>query len=361
MVDAGSGGALAGLRVLDLTSRKGGYCGRLLSNLGADVVLVEHPGGDPMRREGPFKNGMPHPEGSLSFASYHTGKRGIVLDLEQPPDRDTLRDLARGSDALIEDLPPGSLQRLGLGYQDLRAINSALVMTSITGFGQSGPYRDFKDPHIVVFAMGEQMYVCGDLGRAPLTGPCDIGFQLGSVHAAFGTLVALYNRAGSGRGQHVEVSHQEVSVADPFLRLITRYSVTGQIELRSGARLNANLANTYPCQDGYVHLVVLQTDQWRRLVEWLGNPPELMDPALDIAQNRVAAQDRVHRLVEARARTYKKDALFSELQSYRLSASAIHSPSEFLNDRQTEHRKYVYEVDHSYMGRHPFPGDPYIT
>jgi benzylsuccinate CoA-transferase BbsE subunit len=147
-------GALSGLRVLDLTGRAGGYCGLLLANLGAEVILIEPPGGDPMRREGPFKDDQPDREQSLSFAAYHTNKRGIVLDLEIEEDRNTLRALARTADVLIEDQPAGYLDARGLGYKALQAINPALVLTSITGFGQSGPYRDFRAPNIVAFSMG---------------------------------------------------------------------------------------------------------------------------------------------------------------------------------------------------------------
>jgi len=202
----GTTGALSGLRVLDLTGRMGGYCGLLLANLGAEVILIEPVGGDPMRREGPFKNAPANPEQSLSFAAYQTNKRGVVLNLEDEQGRETLRQLVRYADVLIEDKPAGYLERLGLGFAALKAVNPTLVVTSISGFGQSGPYRDFKAPSIVAFAMGGLMNLCGHPGRAPLMGPCDVAYHLGSVHAAFATLVALYNRRGTGQGEHVDVS-----------------------------------------------------------------------------------------------------------------------------------------------------------
>ncbi|MBI2935573.1 MAG: CoA transferase, partial [Chloroflexi bacterium] len=354
-----SSGALAGLRVLDLTGRMGGYCGKLLANLGADVVLIEPPGGHSMRREGPFKDDVPHPEGSLSFVAYHTNKRGIVLDLEVEKGRQTLRDLARHADVLIEDHPPGYLDRLGLGYKGLQAINPSLVMTSITGFGVSGPNRDFRAPDIVAFAMGGLMALCGHPGRTPLVGPCDVAYHLGSVHAAFGTLIALYNRRGSGRGEHVEISLQDVLVADPFLRLITRFSVAGEIQQRAGHSQTTTVADTYKCKDGYVRIFVNQADHWRRFVEWLGNPADLMDPELENVQKRFPLRPLLDRLIEERTIQYEKNAFCVELQSLRLAASPINSPSAFLEDEQTTHRGYVVEVDHSYLGRHRFPGDPY--
>src|SRR5882724_11391284 len=127
-----STGALSGVRVLDLTGRLGGYCGLLLANLGAEVVLIESPAGDPMRHEGPFKNDIVHPGGSLSFAGYHTNKKGIVLDLQTALGQTTFRALVANADVLIEDRPVGYLDRIGVGYQVLQAINPSLVMTSIT-------------------------------------------------------------------------------------------------------------------------------------------------------------------------------------------------------------------------------------
>ena len=225
----GAAGALSGLRVLDLTGRMGGYCGLLLANLGAEVVLIEPAEGDPMRHEGPFKDGIADPEASLSFAAYHTNKQGITLDLSDDHDCQTLRQLARHADVLIEDKPVGYLEQNGIGYAVLHDLNPALIVTSITGFGLSGPYRDFKAPSIVAFAMGGLMNLCGHPGRAPLMGPCDVADHLASVHAAFATLVALFNRCATGQGEHVDVSLQDVLVADPFLRILTRYSVTGEV------------------------------------------------------------------------------------------------------------------------------------
>ena len=354
-----STGALTGLRVLDLTGRMGGYCGLLLANLGADVILIEPPGGDPMRREGPFKNALAHPEQSLSFAAYHTNKRGIVLDLEAEEDRRTLSNLAREADVMIEDKAPGSLERYGLGYQMMRSVNPALVLTSITGFGQSGPYCDFKAPSIVAFAMGGLMNLCGHPGRAPLMGPCDVAYHLGSVHAAFGTLVCLFNRRLSGLGQHVEVSLQDVLVADPFLRIITRHSVTGEIPERTGHSQSTTVAETYQCRDGYARIFVNQPDHWRRFVEWLGRPPELLDPKLENVQNRFPLRQIIDRLVEARTLNYETKQFFDEFQSLRLAAAPINSPSTFLSDEQTQHRNYLTTVDHADLGRHDFPGDPY--
>jgi crotonobetainyl-CoA:carnitine CoA-transferase CaiB-like acyl-CoA transferase len=354
-----SSGALSGLRVLDLTGRVGGYCGLLLANLGADVILIEPPGGDPMRQQGPFKDDQPNPEGSLSFAAYHTNKSGIVLNLENDDNRESFRQLVRLADVVIEDKPAGYLDRQGLGFRALQALNPGLVMTSITGFGQSGPYRDFKAPNIVAFAMGGLMNLCGHPGRAPLVGPCEIAYHLGSVHAAFGTLIALFNRRGSGRGEHVDVSLQDVFAADPFLRIITRYSVTGEIPERTGHSQSTTVAETYQCRDGYVRIFVNQADHWKRFLDWLGRPPELLDPKYENVQNRFPLRQAIDRFMEARTLNYDCKKFFEEFQSLRLAAAPINPPSAVLADEQTRHRNYVTEVQHTYLGQHRFPGDPY--
>jgi crotonobetainyl-CoA:carnitine CoA-transferase CaiB-like acyl-CoA transferase len=352
-------GALSGLRVLDYTGRMGGYCGQLLANLGAEVILIEPPGGDPMRREGPFKDGASDPEQSLSFAAYHTNKCGITLDLDVVEDQQKFRDLVRVADGLIEDAPPGYLAQRGLDYDQLKIVNPALVMTSLSGFGSFGPYRDFKAPNIVAFAMGGLMNLCGHPGRAPLMGPCDVAFRLGSIHAAFGTLVALFNRRGTGRGDHVDVSLQDVLAADPFLRIITRYSVTGEVPERTGHSQSTTVAETYQCRDGYARIFVNQPDHWQRFVEWLGRPAELLDPKYETVQNRFPLRQTIDRLVEARTLNYEAKKFFEEFQSLRLAAAPINAPSAFLADEQTQHRRYLAEVDHGALGRHRFPGDPY--
>jgi crotonobetainyl-CoA:carnitine CoA-transferase CaiB-like acyl-CoA transferase len=260
---------------------------------------------------------------------------------------------------MIEDREFGYLENLGLDFDSLRIINPALVLTSITGFGLSGPYREFKAPNIVAFAMGGLMNLCGHSGRAPLVGPSDIGYHLASVHAAFGTLVALYNRRATGRGDHVEISLQDVLVADPFLRIITRYSVTGEILERAGHSQATTVAETYKCSDGYARIFCNQPDHWRRLVEWLGSPPELLDPKLENVQSRFPLRPVLDRMIEARTVSYDTKSFFEEFQSKRLAASPINPPSAFLRDDQTTHRGFIAEVDHSYFGRHGFPGDPY--
>ncbi|MFA4837199.1 MAG: CoA transferase, partial [Dehalococcoidia bacterium] len=154
--------ALSSYRVLDLTDEKGYLCGRILGDLGADVIKIEPPQGDPGRNIGPFYKDMSDPEKSLLWFSYNYNKRGITLDLTKGAGKEILKKLVKNADFLIESFPPGYLDGLGLGYEDLCEINERLVFTSITPFGQSGPYRDYKGPDLIGMALGGYLYLTGD-------------------------------------------------------------------------------------------------------------------------------------------------------------------------------------------------------
>jgi crotonobetainyl-CoA:carnitine CoA-transferase CaiB-like acyl-CoA transferase len=147
--------ALEGLRILDLTSEKGSFCGKLLADMGADVIKVEPPGGDPARRLGPFLNDAPNAEASLSFWYNNTSKRGITLNLEHGEGQKVFRELARSADVVVEAFPPGYLKKLSLDYEVLKDLNPRLIMTSITNFGQTGPYKDYASCDLVALALGE--------------------------------------------------------------------------------------------------------------------------------------------------------------------------------------------------------------
>jgi len=204
--------ALADYRVLDLTTDTCAYCGKILADLGADVIRIEPPGGDPSRNTGPFYKEAPDPEKNLNWWAYNTSKRGVTLNLETAEGKDLLRRLANTADALIESFPPGYMDSLGLGYAALSEANPGIIVTSISAFGQTGPYRDWKGPDIVGWALGGQAFTTGDEDRAP----CRISFPQAYLHAAnhaaSATLAALYHREITGEGQYIDVSMQEAVV-----------------------------------------------------------------------------------------------------------------------------------------------------
>jgi crotonobetainyl-CoA:carnitine CoA-transferase CaiB-like acyl-CoA transferase len=196
-------------RVLDLTDEKGFFCGRVLADLGADVIKIEKPGGDPARSIGPFYHDIVDPEKSLYWFAFNANKRSITLDIETTDGREIFKKLVRTADVVIESFSPGYLENLGLGYPVLNEINPKVIMTSVTGFGQEGPYRDFKAPDIVVRALGGMIYTVGEPDRPPLTTSYHHSYLIGAVHGAIGTMVALYQRSFTGRGQQVDAPTQQ--------------------------------------------------------------------------------------------------------------------------------------------------------
>ena len=205
--------ALEGYCALDLTSDKGFLCGRILGDLGCDVIKVEQPGGDPSRRIGPFYRDIPDPEKSLYWFAYNANKRGITLNIESKDGQEIFKRLVKKAHFVIESFSPGYMDDLCLGYSSLSQINPAIILTSITPFGQNGPYKDYKTSDIVGMAMSGLMYLCGDPDRPPVR----ISFPQAYLHAAadavVGTLMAHYYRETSGEGQWVDVSMQQAAYA----------------------------------------------------------------------------------------------------------------------------------------------------
>src|SRR5918995_4314761 len=185
---------LAGHRVLDLGGPLSLHCTKLLADMGADVVKVEAPSGDESRRVPPFKDDSPHPEKSLYFLHFNTNKRGITLDIEKADGRAILLELTNKADVVIETFRPSHAKELRLTYQDLSASNLGLTVASITPFGQSGPWRDYKADDIAGLALGNLLYLAGEPGEPPLQPPGEIAYGMASTYGAFGIATALYHR-----------------------------------------------------------------------------------------------------------------------------------------------------------------------
>ncbi|MEE8471025.1 MAG: CoA transferase [Dehalococcoidia bacterium] len=267
--------SLDGYRILDLADEKGVYCGKVLADLGADVIKIEPPGGDPSRSIGPFYKDIPDPEKSLFWWAYNTSKRGITLDIETADGRDIFRRLVKTADVVVESFPPAHMDRLGLGYSALCEVNPGIVVTSITPFGQTGPYKDWKAPDLVGCALSGQSFVTGDDDRPP----CRIGFPMAYLHAgnqaASGTLAALYFREVSGEGQHVDVSMQE-AVMWTLMNVIQFWDLMKFNMFRGGATRMMGTPRcrvAFPCKDGHVAFLIgggqLASISMPALVGWM--------------------------------------------------------------------------------------------
>ncbi|MFQ5826801.1 MAG: CaiB/BaiF CoA transferase family protein, partial [Dehalococcoidia bacterium] len=243
-------------RALDLTDEKGYLCGRVLGDLGVDVIKVENPQGDPGRHIGPFFQDIPDPEKSLFWQAYNLNKRGITLDIEKAEGCSLFKRLVERTDFVIESFPPGYMDNLGLGYSVLSQINPRIIMTSITPFGQTGPYKDLQAPDIVVGAMGGVLYTMGDPDRPPVNMSFPQAYSHGALEAAIGTLLAHHYREASGEGQHVDVSVQASLIAllsIPF----SHWEMRRRIIRRSGGYARARsdedvkVQVIQPAKDGY--------------------------------------------------------------------------------------------------------------
>ena len=247
-------GMLSPYRALDLADEKGLMCGKILGDMGADVVKVERPSGDAARNIGPFFHDEPRPENSLFWLGLNTSKRGITLDIEKADGLEILRRLVKTADFVIESFQPGYMDRLGIGYSDLQKTNPGVIFVSITPFGQSGPYRDYKTSDIVAWAVGGEMAPWGEPDRPPfqISHHSQAYFHAGA-DAAMGTLAALLYRGNTGEGQHVEVSIQE-SVAQCSDNVIPAWDLWQELRKRGEDARGGNHRATriWPCKDGYV-------------------------------------------------------------------------------------------------------------
>ena len=267
---------LGGYRVLDLCDERGALCGKIFGDMGADVIKVERPGGDPSRNIGPFYGNTPHSEKSLFWFSFNNNKRGITLDIETPEGKSVFCDLVKKADVVLESFDLGYLEKIGLGYEALKAINPRIVLTSITPFGQTGPYSEYKGTDMVVWALGGLMNFCGDADRPPLQVSLPQSYIAASTYAAEGTMVALYERGNSGLGQHVDVSAQAtitwfVSELIPFWTFQRQdMKRAGQCITRTGG---LKVPTIIPCKDGCIGYLIQAgqpgAERNKRMAEWL--------------------------------------------------------------------------------------------
>ncbi|WP_433444219.1 CaiB/BaiF CoA transferase family protein [Nonomuraea sp. CA-141351] len=325
---AAGGLPLAGLRVIDLADGKAEMCGRFLADLGADVIRVEPPRGAATRRREPLHDGV-----SLYFATHNAGKRGVTLDLHDPADRDRLLGLAAGADFLIETERPGTLDGLGLGADALLARNPALVVISITDFGQSGPYRDWIGSDWTHLALGGVLSRSGIPGRGPVVPPGSLAYESAAVQAAWAGLLAYVNRLETGRGDHVDCSVYEMTAQalDPGFGI--GGSATGGVpatKLPRGRPDAGNLYPIFPCVDGYVRICVLAKRQWRGMFGWLGEPEEFADPKYDTLAGRYGATERLHALIGDLFKDRTRDELVAQGQERGVPIAALLEPGEVL-------------------------------
>ena len=352
MENANRSGPLSGYRVLDLAGPLGLHCTKLLADMGADVIKIEPPFGDESRRLPPFKDDIPHPEKSLYFLHFNTNKRGITLDIEKPDGRGIFLELAGKADVVIETAKPGRMDELGIGYEMLRGQNRGLVYASLTPFGQSGPWRDYKANDMVGIALGNLLYLAGEPGEPPLQPPGEIAYGMASTYGAFGIAVALYHRLDSGKGQYIDVSMHECAghIAGYF---IPNYGYTGVKPARASRKgEETDLYDPYATKNGYARIFIIPVEQWRRLVDWMGRPASISGPEFEKMSYRRQHPDIVTKAIAEFCAKHTKEELYDEGQKRRIAVTPINSAGEFIEMEQTKSRQLFVDMEHPAIGRY---------
>jgi len=317
---------LEGLRVIDLADEKGELCGRLLADFGADVIRVEPPEGARSRRLPPFHEGR-----SLYFAYRNANKRGLALDLTLPGDRERLQALLADTDVLIESGAPGELASLGLDPAELCRRHPQLIVTSISDFGQTGPYRDWVATDAVIEAVGGMMTKAGLPTLPPLIPPCPIAYDVAGCVAALATLIACWQRRSTGYGQHIDFSAVE-ALAQTTDWGFSNASLTVMKDLAYGETRQGSgpVYTIYRCKGGYVRLVVLSPRQWRAMWEWLGKPEAFADPHWESFISRLQNADVLNQLYTEHFATMTMEEVSTEAQRRGIVCTPVLRPDEVL-------------------------------
>jgi benzylsuccinate CoA-transferase BbsE subunit len=369
-------GPLAGLRVLELANETGQFCGKLLGDLGADVVKIEPPGGEPCRRIGPFLDDVPHPERSLSFWYYNTSKRAITLNLETADGRALFRRLAVGADVLLETFRPGYLAALGLDHAALQPQNAALVTCSLTPFGQTGPWRDYLSSDLLHLAAGGEMASSGyDEADAPEAPPIAPGggnaWHTGCHYAYMAVMAALVHRTVSGQGQYIDVSiHDACSLTTEAQ--IANYIYRGEVLRRQTGRHHAAAPTPrtqFRAGDGnYVCALVggrLNPKYVGELADLLGaygmagdlKDPKYRDPAVIAANTAHIIDDLVANFIASRP----AEEIYHAAQERGFTWGAVRAPEQLVDDPHLHDRGFWKQVAHPELGREfTYPGEAAI-
>ncbi len=352
---------LSDIKVLELAhSLSGAFCAKLLADQGANTVKVEPPGwGDPARREPPFINGIPDPDSSTIFLAFNTNKRGITLDIEQPQGRKLLLRLVADADVLIESYPPGHLESLDLGYQVLRETNAKLVVSSITYFGQTGPYRDYQGGDLVIQALGGFLNaVTGSADRPPMGTTLEQMEITAARNGAIAIMAALLQRQQSGEGQQIDLSTMEAAVSTPS-GLIQPYSFTGRSPKRGGSDGNVMDGMHLPTKDGEVTLTTAGTggrpmEAWSEFLD----EPGLLDPKFATRPSRLENWEELHILVAPKLALWNNLDLMHETMARGLVIGLVQNPQQVVDSPHLAERGYFVEIDHPEAGslKYPSPG-----
>jgi crotonobetainyl-CoA:carnitine CoA-transferase CaiB-like acyl-CoA transferase len=346
---------LSDVRVLDLSAEVAGpFCTKLLAGLGAEVIKVESPGcGDVARRTGPFPGAEPHPEQSALFLYLNTGKKSVTLDIASQTGAAMLRRLAQECDILVESFRPGYLNSWGLSYDALEGLNPGLIYTSVTPFGQSGPYRDYRGSELIAQATGGLMQTIGLPDREPLKIGGHAALYTTGISAFSATMIALYARDVLGHGQHVDVAAMEtMAVAQIHSSIHQQFG-------RTPSRRESPLVRA---RDGWVSPGLergVRQDTWPRVCELIGRPDLKDDPLFNTPEARREHQQDLLAILGAWIATEPKEEVYHILQELRSVAGYVATVEDLFTSRQLTARQFFQAIEHPYTGEGRYPGTPF--
>ena len=357
--------ALDDLLVLDLTHYVAGpYCTKRLADFGARVIKIEPPGsGDPSRRLGPFPDDAPHPEKSGLFLHLNANKESLTLNLKSLRGRQLFFKLLPHADIVVENFRPGVMQHLQLDYPLLRRVKPSVVMTSISNFGQSGPYRDWRAQDLTLYAMGGEMYSSGATDRDPLKQAPGLTLYQGGSVAATATMIGVFSARRHHAGQHLDISLFETQAGsiDRRLTSLVAYQYNKADPAPEDAiPVGIMPSGVYPCQDGFVDIRV-NFRWWDRLTAMMAMPELHEDPRFktDEARFNPAHREAFISLFETWLMRHTRQELMRMGQQHRVPVTAMNLPGEVLDDPHFTERGAFIEVDHPEAGRWRFPGAPF--
>jgi len=355
--------ALSDLKVLDLTHYVAGpYCTKLLADYGADVIKIEKPyQGDGARGIGPFYNDEPDIEKSGLFLHLNTNKKGITLNLKTATGVKLCKELLKSANILVENFAPRVMPALGLDYEVLAAINPGLVMTSISNFGQTGPYRDYLATELVSFGMGLHMIQEGEPDREPIMFPGYKAQYLAGTYAAAATMGAFFGSKATGNGQHVDISIMECQLCPPEgAAHLMAYNFSGIESSRSGHRREGYFPHgVYPCKDGYIFIYGTILNFWPRIAAWMGMPELVDDPRFATPLNRREHHGDFDAIFMPWLLEQTEHELFHSAQSHRIPLVPVNTMDKVVSEPQFNARDFFVDIKHPVAGKATYPGLPF--
>jgi len=354
--------AFSGLKVVEWGEFiSGPYCGKMLADLGAEVIKIERPGlGDKARSHGPFPQDIPHPEKSGTFLYLNTNKLGVTLNVRSTTGAEIFKQLVKQADILVENNPPHEVEKLGFNYESLKKLNPRLVMTSITPFGQTGPYRDYKSCNLVSFHFSGMAYLNPSCGvddieqKPPLRGPENQSGLVAGLSGAIATMSAIFASHATGLGQHVDISEQEA--LDNVMRITLGTYVLEEVHW---TRYRPTpLSEIYHCNDGLVYMVLDQDKTWLSWVEAMGNPEWAMSELFKDQVSRRENRDAGKMMMEEWTKEHTVDEVVRAAEARRIPCKPVNTVKESVSSELLADRDYFVEVDHKAAGKFKYPGAP---